>query len=112
MNQLSDGLPDLNLPNAAREAIRNFLSLEARIGVIGLGYAGLPLACCFAESGFKTVGFDVDSTKIERLQNGRSYIASNSPQRVSSLVTRQFLLPTTDFDGLSACDAAIICVPT
>lgn len=112
MNQLSDSLPDLNLPNAAREAIKNFLSLEARVGVIGLGYAGLPLACCFAESGFKTVGFDIDSTKIERLQNGRSYIASISSQRLSSLVTKQLLLPTTDFDGLSACDAAIICVPT
>jgi UDP-N-acetyl-D-glucosamine dehydrogenase len=112
MNQLSDGLPDLNLPDAAREAMKNFLSLEARVGVIGLGYAGLPLACCFAESGFKTVGFDIDSTKIERLQGGRSYIASIPSQRLASLVTKQVLLPTTDFDELSACDAAIICVPT
>jgi UDP-N-acetyl-D-glucosamine dehydrogenase len=112
MNQLSDGLPDLNLPNAAREAIKTFLSLEARVGVIGLGYAGLPLACCFAESGFKTVGFDIDSTKIERLRDARSYIASISSQRLSSLVAKQRLLPTTDFDELSACDAAIICVPT
>src|SRR5262245_53988403 len=100
MNQLSDSLPDLNLPNGAREAIKNFLSLEARVGVIGLGYAGLPLACCFAESGFKTVGFDIDSTKIERLQEGRSYIASISSQRLSSLITKKRLLPTTDFDGL------------
>jgi UDP-N-acetyl-D-glucosamine dehydrogenase len=112
MNQLLDSSRDLKLPNAALEAIKNFLSLEARVGIIGLGYAGLPLACCFAESGFKTVGFDIDSTKIERLQRGRSYIASISSQRLSSLVTKQVLLPTADFEGLSACDAAIICVPT
>ncbi len=54
-------------------AIEKFMSHRARIGVLGLGYAGLPLACTFAENGFETLGFDIDMHKIEALRNGQSY---------------------------------------
>lgn len=84
----------------------------ARIGVIGLGYAGLPLACSFADAGFKVVGLDIDERKVQELTAGRSYIAHISPQRISDLLSTGRLSPTSDFSQLAKCDAAIICVPT
>lgn len=93
-------------------AIANFNHRRARVGVLGLGYAGLPLTCCFAEAGFETLGFDVDPSKIEHLLAGRSYIGHIPSQRIEQLVKSQRLKPTTDFSALRECDAAIICVPT
>ena len=79
---------------------------------MGLGYAGLPLACAFAESGFKTIGFDVDGSKVALLCEGRNYIDHIPAHRTRALVERKFLQPTIDFARLAECDAAIICVPT
>ncbi len=93
-------------------AIRKFEDRSARVGVLGLGYAGLPLTCCFAEAGFQTMGFDIDPAKIEQLQAGRSYIGHISGERIAQLVKSRRLKPTTDFSLLRDCDAAIICVPT
>jgi UDP-N-acetyl-D-glucosamine dehydrogenase len=58
----------------AARAAEKFRSHHATIGLIGLGYAGLPLCCCFAEAGFQTIGFDVDPPKIKALMAGTSYI--------------------------------------
>jgi UDP-N-acetyl-D-glucosamine dehydrogenase len=96
----------------AAVAVEKFRSHRARIGVLGLGYAGLPLACCFAEAGFTTYGFDIDPAKVRELRAGRSYIGHISPLRVEALVGTGKLVPTCDFSQLAACDAAIICVPT
>ncbi len=80
--------------------------------MLGLGYAGLPLACTFAESGVTTVGFDIDSAKIEKLSRGESYIGHISSDRLSRIVKNGRFYPAPDFADLRNCDAAIICVPT
>src|SRR5438445_167431 len=98
--------------NLAQEAIRKISDRRAVIGVIGLGYAGLPLLCTFAEAGFHTIGFDIDGAKIEQLRAGRSYIAHIPAERLGRMVSAGKLEATADFDLLRNCDAAIICVPT
>lgn len=93
-------------------AIEKFTGRRAYVAILGLGYAGLPLACCFAEAGFHTRGFDIDEDKIRALQAGRSYIGHIASQRIAHLLESGYLRPTTDFVELKDCDAAIICVPT
>jgi UDP-N-acetyl-D-glucosamine dehydrogenase len=83
---------------------------KAVVGVIGLGYVGLPLVRLFALKGFRVLGFDIDQTKIDRLNRGESYIKS-----VPSPLLRKFqkrFEATTDFTRLKEADAIIICVPT
>src|ERR1700716_3616930 len=85
---------------------------RARVGVIGLGYVGLPLATEFAGQGFKAIGFEVDENKVEQINAGRSYIGDVSTNQVKAAVDAGRLRATTDFDHLQECDAIIICVPT
>ncbi|MFN2597855.1 MAG: nucleotide sugar dehydrogenase, partial [Pyrinomonadaceae bacterium] len=85
---------------------------EARVGVIGLGYVGLPLAAEFARRGFAAVGFEVDANKADAINRGESYIADVSSSQVKELVGAGRLAATTDFSSLKECDAIIICVPT
>jgi len=92
--------------------IEKFNARRARVGVLGLGYAGLPLTCCFAEAGFETIGFDVDQSKIQKLRAGQSYIGHISSDRIASLVKDGRLRASAEFSELRDCDAAIICVPT
>ena len=82
----------------------------ARIGVIGLGYVGLPLAVVFAEAGFEVVGIDVDARKVRQLGEGTSYIEDIPDARLAAVAGR--LTATTDFAALATCDAVSICVPT
>jgi UDP-N-acetyl-D-glucosamine dehydrogenase len=83
----------------------------ARVGIIGLGYVGLPLACAFAERGFPVLGFDVDPAKVARLRRGESYIGHVPHEAVRSLLARGFE-PNDSFDRLGEADAVLICVPT
>lgn len=85
---------------------------EARVGVIGLGYVGLPLSVAFAEAGFPTLGFDVDPDLLANLAAGRSHVLDVSSERVSALVEAGRLEATSDFGRLAEVDAIIICVPT
>ncbi|HVO12505.1 MAG TPA: nucleotide sugar dehydrogenase [Vicinamibacteria bacterium] len=85
---------------------------SARVGVIGLGYVGLPLALVFEEAGFPVTGFDVDPAKTEALARGESYIRHIGKERVARAFARRRLEATTDFDRLPACDAVVVCVPT
>src|SRR5712671_4687200 len=94
------------------QAVEKFKSHKAVIGLIGLGYAGLPLCCCFAEAGFETIGFDVDPAKIKAIEAGHSYIEHIPASRIQSIVGSGKLKATTSFDQLARCDVAIICVPT
>ena len=87
-------------------------SKEARIGVIGLGYVGLPLALAFTGRGFRVLGFDVDARKVEQLNGGVSYIPHMDAQRIRGEVEAGRLAATEDFDRLSEVDAIVICVPT
>jgi UDP-N-acetyl-D-glucosamine dehydrogenase len=81
-----------------------------QIGIIGLGYVGLPLAVAFAEEGCEVVGLDVDEAKVEALNAGRSYIEDVPSSALEPLAER--LRATTDYAELAACDAVILCVPT
>src|SRR5215212_1483825 len=85
---------------------------QARVGVIGLGYVGLPLAVEFARRGLRSVGFEVDARKAELINRGESYIPDVPSDALASAVSAERLHATTDFDELSSCDAIIICVPT
>src|SRR5438045_9108760 len=94
------------------ELINLIKDKRARVGVIGLGYVGLPLATEFATAGIKTTGFEVDEKKAGEISSGRSYIADVSSQTIKQSVDAGRLAATTDFDLLKECDAIIICVPT
>jgi UDP-N-acetyl-D-glucosamine dehydrogenase len=85
---------------------------QARVGVIGLGYVGLPLAAEFARRGLRAVGFEVDARKAEMINRGESYIGDVSSEALAEVVSAERLHATVDFDELSSCDAIIICVPT
>lgn len=82
---------------------------SALIGIVGLGYVGLPLALRFAEVGYRAMGFDIDATKIEKLAQGQSYIKHIPGVRVQAAANFQ---GTTDFSQAARCDAIILCVPT
>jgi UDP-N-acetyl-D-glucosamine dehydrogenase len=81
-----------------------------QIGIIGLGYVGLPLAVAFAESGCEVVGLDVDQSKVEALNAGRSYVEDVPSEALAPLGER--LRATTEYTELAACDAVVLCVPT
>ncbi len=85
---------------------------DARVGVIGLGYVGLPLSVVFAEAGFEVVGFDVDQARVEAIASGNSYIEDVSASVVAAYVDAGKLSATMDFEVLGTCDAILICVPT
>lgn len=85
---------------------------QARIGVIGLGYVGLPLVVEFAHGGFRSTGFEVDERKAGAINRGESYIPDVPGSHVSDLVAKGLLEATTDFGRLAEQDIVIICVPT
>ena len=92
------------------ELLKKIESKEANIGVVGLGYVGLPLAIEFCKAGFKVIGFDIDEKKVELLKQGKSYIKHIDSSRITGNGSR--FSPTTDFSKLSNMDCVIICVPT
>src|SRR4051794_25350250 len=94
------------------ELIELIKNKGARVGVIGLGYVGLPLATEFANKNFKVTGFEVDAVKVGKLNAGESYIGDVKAQQIKDIVAAGHLQATTDFDQLKDCDAIIICVPT
>jgi len=83
---------------------------EATVGVVGLGYAGLPLAVTFAEAGFEVVGIDLDEARVQAVNEGRSYLVDVPAQRYDELEGR--LRATSDYSALAELDALTICVPT
>tara|TARA_B100001123_G_scaffold434242_1_gene560427 strand:+ start:2059 stop:3375 length:1317 start_codon:yes stop_codon:yes gene_type:complete len=85
---------------------------SAQIGVIGLGYVGLPLAMEFIRAGFKVTGIDIDESKIEQLNKGRNYIQDVTNEDLKSAVKSGLFWATADFSKLTELDAVSICVPT
>lgn len=85
---------------------------KARIGIIGLGYVGLPLAVAFAERSFEVVGIDVSTTRVNSIKNGKSYIMDVPTETVAKLVSQRLLGATTNYSVIKKLDAIIICVPT
>jgi UDP-N-acetyl-D-glucosamine dehydrogenase len=107
---MTDRLPAAKNP-VAEALIERFKTRTATVGVVGLGYVGLPLVCRFAEAGFKTIGFDIDPTKVESLKKRQSYIGTVDPKRVAEAMDSGFQ-PTADYALAAQADAIIICVPT
>lgn len=95
----------------ARPLIARLENRQARIGVIGLGYVGLPLALRFAEVGFRVTGFDTDPDKPRKLAAGESYINYIPNETIAAALARG-LTATTDYAATGDCDALLICVPT
>ena len=91
--------------------IKKINNKSAVIGILGLGYIGLPLAIRFAEEDFKVIGFDIDSSKIKELKMGKSYIDNIKSSKISKLLKKNFEV-TEDFSRSTKADALIVCVPT
>ncbi|MBX3298213.1 MAG: nucleotide sugar dehydrogenase [Acidobacteria bacterium] len=94
------------------QIIERIDSRSARIGVIGLGYVGLPLIVEFAGKGFASIGFEVDQKKADAINDGKSYIVDVTNDAVAGCISSGHLSATTDFGRLAECDVIIICVPT
>jgi len=92
------------------DILKKIKEKKAVIGVIGLGYVGLPLVIAFAQKGFKVVGFDTDEKKVKKLLNGETYIRDIPPRSIRN--TYSNFKPTTKFSNLKDMDVIIICVPT
>src|SRR5215472_13101717 len=84
---------------------------HARVGIIGLGYVGLPLALLYSEKKFKVTGFDIDRRKVDTLAKGGSYIYRITPEEIQAAQANGFGA-TADYSHLTEMDAIIICVPT
>jgi UDP-N-acetyl-D-glucosamine dehydrogenase len=93
------------------ELIKKLNDKQAIIGIVGLGYVGLPLSIRYAEVGYKVLGFDIDPDKVSILKQGKSYIEHISATSIAQANSQGFE-PTTDFSRASEADALILCVPT
>src|SRR5689334_3711138 len=100
-----------SLPAGAAELLGRIGARLARVGIIGLGYVGLPLARSFASAGFPVLGFDIDPGKVERLHAGESYLRHIPAADVRIMLGKGFQA-TADFDRLDEPDAILLCVPT
>lgn len=85
---------------------------SARIGIVGLGYVGLPLAVAFAEAGSKVLGVDIQQKRVDMVNRGQSYIADVTAEHLQAVVTNNLLQATTEQSRLKEADAICICVPT
>jgi UDP-N-acetyl-D-glucosamine dehydrogenase len=101
----------VNLPNTA-STLERIRARQARVGVIGLGYVGLPLVVEFARAGFDVTGFDVDASKTEQINAGHSYIPDVAKADLADCVRSGKVRATTDMSLLGEMDAIDICVPT
>ena len=91
---------------------RKIRDRTAVIGIVGLGYVGLPLAVAFTQAGLKVIGFDMQAERVEAVNRGESYIADISSQTLSTIIASNRLQATTDQSHLAEVDAVCICVPT
>ena len=94
-----------------QSAIGKFRDKTATIGIVGLGYVGLPLMLRYAETGFKVLGFDIDAEKVNKLNNGETYIEHITADKIAAARAAGFEA-TTDFSSIGEAEAVILCVPT
>lgn len=98
-------------PDELTKLLGRIDSRTAKVGIIGLGYVGLPLARSFCRSGFPVIGFDTDAAKVARLSRGKSYIGHIDDATIAAMIQAGFA-PTSQFERLVEADAILICVPT
>ncbi|MDQ7095580.1 nucleotide sugar dehydrogenase [Desulfosporosinus sp. PR] len=96
----------------AKALKEKILKHEAQVGVIGLGYVGLPLAVEKAKVGFPVIGFDINQARVDRVNAADNYIGDVKDEDLRDMVAKKLLAATTDFSRLADCDVVIICVPT
>ena len=92
--------------------LRSISDRTVSVGVVGLGYVGLPLATVLAESGYSVIGIDIDERKVQKINQGVSYVEDIPDARLESLVASGRLRAVTDFGAIDQCQAISICVPT
>jgi len=112
MVEIVAGKPAMDLTESARAQVARIQSKEVLIGIIGMGYVGLPLAMAFCAAGCRVMGFDLDSAKIGALNNGQSYIKHIGSDQLGPHVRSGALKATADMSRLGEADALLICVPT
>src|SRR5438034_9631718 len=100
-------MPAADIPYS--QTLARISARQATVGVIGLGYVGLPVARAFVSAGFRVIGFDIDPAKVERLNRGESYIGHIPAATIQAMRAQRFEA-TTQFERLSEPDAIIICV--
>ncbi len=105
-------MPTVSAASTSFDALKNKIQQrEARVGIIGMGYVGLPLALLYSEQKFRVTGFDIDSRKIDTLAKGESYIYRILPAEIQAAQKHGFTA-TADYSEIASMDAIIICVPT
>src|ERR1019366_9312002 len=100
------------IPDISRQLQEKIRSRKAKVGIIGLGYVGLPLAVEFASQGFRVTGIDLETKKIDQINGGKSYIGDVPSEKIARLVEQGLLRATSDFNVLAELDTINICVPT
>ena len=98
--------------NNTEKILQKINNNKETVGIIGLGYVGLPLAVNFAEAGVHVIGFDKSKEKVDKINKGENYIGDIRDAVLREVVDKVNLKATTDFSQMAACDALIICVPT
>ena len=96
----------------AAQLLEKIENRSARVGVVGMGYVGLPLALLFAKADFEVVGLDIDPAKADSLNRGESYISHIPSEEIARLFVDGTAQATTDFSEAAGLDAILICVPT
>nr|WP_240390847.1 nucleotide sugar dehydrogenase [Bacillus sp. Y1] len=102
----------MELNSAAKELLNKIETRTATIGVVGLGYVGLPLAVEKAKAGFKVIGFDVQQSRVDQVNDGINYIGDVVNEELSEITQNGQLVATTDYSRIQEVDAVAICVPT
>ena len=96
----------------ATDYVRRAHARDLTIGIMGLGYVGLPLAEAFLRAGFRVLGFDIDQNKVDLLNAGQTYIQHIPHERIGAMIATGRLEVTTDESCLASADALLMCVPT
>ena len=100
------------IPSHKAALLEKLRSREALIGIVGLGYVGLPLSLTYAEVGYRVIGVDIDQGKADAINQSQSYIKHIDSERITQARNKQLLEATTDFARAAEADALILCVPT
>jgi len=105
-------LPEVRMPYNPNELKNKIIGKEINIGIVGLGYVGLPLAIQFCKKGFNVIGFDIDPYKVHCLKHETSYLSHVDPESFIEYIQAKKFFPTSFFENLTFCAVTIVCVPT